>query len=223
MLNYSIKLYPPSTNQIKMISKWAFISSKSCHVKPSANIRRWTHPVITLPNDQDAYNRFVRQDRTRAHLMLLTHADDNLINDVALSALNKFTSLRPAHPFAPPVNEISILRGMQVPQTAADRDNQSSFLNNFRQNMEISSANIGDNIAGQGMYVNTGLPDAVVRAVSHVTSALIPNIVCVIDYRVNYSCMNDAVHTQLDMLELGHTAKVANEKGIIVCAYELQK
>jgi len=222
MLNYSIQI-TFNINYTKMISKWAFLSGNPCRHQVGANVRRWANPVITMPNDQEAYNRFVRPDRTRAHLMLITHAETNLIDEVALSALNKFTSLRSAHPFAPPIDEISVLRGIQVPQTAVDKDNQLHFLNNFRKNMEISKANISGNITGPGMYINTGLPDSVVRAVCHVTSALIPNIVCVIDDRVEYASFWQATMTQLNVLCLGDTVDEATNKGIVVCAYGLAK
>ena len=204
-----------------MISKWVFTPTKISRRVVGAN--RWTAPVITLDGDHDKYNRFVRQDRTTAYLMLITHTHNYKFDDVALSALNKFTSLRETNPFAPPPHDLSILRGIQVPQSNTDRHNQQLFLKSLQENMEVSKAHLKDGVTGNGFTVNGQFTDQVTRAVCHVSSALIPNMVCVIDEPSVYTNPHEAIKEQLEVLGLGGTITEANDKGIIVRTYTVLK
>ena len=206
-----------------MIRKWAFTPKKLSRYVVGTNAKRWAAPVITLDGDQDKYNRFMLQDRTTAYLMLLTHTHSDKFDGVVLSALNKFTSLRTTNPFAPPPHNLPVLRGIQVPQSNTDKHNQKLFLECLRENMEISKAHIKDGVTGIGLGANGQFTDPVARAVCHVSSALIPNVVCVIDEPSVYINPCEAAKEQLEVLGLGETVVEANDKGIIVRMYTVLK
>lgn len=203
-----------------MISKWAFTHAKISRCAINTSVKRWIAPVITLDTDQEKYSNFLHQDRSMAYLLLITHAPENTFNDVAISTLNKFTSLNPTHPFAPPSHDLPVLRGIQIPKNNIDRFNQQLFLHNVNENMEITRASIKNGVTRSALKVNCQFSDPVTRAICHVSSALIPNIVCVIDEPI-YANIYDAVKEQLEVLGLGETVDDANDKGIIVRSYKI--
>jgi hypothetical protein len=197
-----------------MNSKWAHAFVQSGVGK---NVNRWASKIITHPSDQNAYNRFLLQERTSSHLALLTGADSSTVDRIALSALNKFTSLRKGHPFAP--DNPQMLRDIQVPKTSVDKSHQTLFLNCVGDNMKMSRAYIKDGMTGTGVNIGKFWPDPITRAICHVTSALVPNIVCVIDNQPDYANVHEAIRKQLNILNLGDTVEDANNKGILVCVY----
>jgi hypothetical protein len=206
-----------------MISKWAFTHAKIARSLVNTNVKRWIAPVITLDTDQEKYDNFLRNDRSVAYLLLITCAPSNTFNDIAISALNKFTSLNATHPFAPPPHDLSILRGIQIPQNNIDRFNQQIFFNSVRENMEIAKTSLKNGVSCSGLSINEQFSDPITRAICHVSSALIPNVVCVIDNPSVYTDIYGAVKEQLEVLGLGETVDEANNKGIIVRSYTILK
>lgn len=201
-----------------MINKLSFITKDVLKSAVKRQKNRWIAPLITFPGDHHAYG-FTQKEQYDAYLTLLTNGNDNEWDKIANSSLNKFTSLQPSQPFSPPKHQLKVLRGIQVPQDEKDEINSIKFLREIRWNVEksichitkIDYRDISDKCGKDSEYVS--------RAISHVSSALIPNCLCIVHNKYNDDILKDKIREQLELLELGSTVEEASDKGIIVNVY----